>query len=109
MRDDTTADLIEFTDSDGVRWEVREIPAPELSDSNPAAFGEYAKGWLLFSSAHLRKRLTGYPDDWRALSPYALEKWCWRAVAERRPGTGTGQTPAFGVAGVRHDGDPRPK
>lgn len=89
---------IEFTDSDGVHWEVREIPAPVLDGSNPAAFGEYAQGWLLFSSTLLRKRLTGYPENWRTLTPYELEKWCWRARAERRPGSGgTGQTPAFGV------------
>ena len=94
---------IKFTDSDGVHWEVREIPAPVLDDSNPAAFGEYARGWLLFSSALLRKRLTGYPENWRTLTPYELEKWCWRAQAERRPGSGgTGQTPAFGVGQV-HD------
>jgi hypothetical protein len=92
---------IEFTDSDGVHWEVREIPAPVLRDGDPAAaFGEYAMGWLLFSSHLLRKRLTNYPDDWRSMSPFELEKWCWRAKAERRPGTGTGQTPAFGVAPV---------
>ena len=92
---------IEFTDSDGVRWEVRAIPAPVLRDGDPATtFGEYATGWLLFSSQHLRKRLTNYPEDWRLLTPYELEKWCWRAKAERRPGTGTGQTPAFGIGAV---------
>ena len=107
MRDDEqqTEVGIEFTDSDGVHWEVREIPPPVLSESNPATFGEYAKGWLLFSSANLRKRLTNFPDDWRSLDAYALEKWCWRATAERRPGTGTGQTPAFGVAEVKDDRD----
>lgn len=102
MNDDAQEEAgIEFTDSDGVHWTVREIPPPVLDDVDPqAAFGEYANGWLLFSSSLLRKRLTGYPDDWRALSPYELEKWCWRARAERRPGTGTGQTPAFGMGQV---------
>lgn len=97
-------DFIAFTDTDGVRWEVRAIPAPVLRDGDPGtAFGEYSQGWLLFSSPHLRKRLTGYPADWRSLTPYELEKWCWRAKAERRPGL-TGQTPAFGIATLP-DGD----
>ena len=98
---DTGAEGIEFTDSDGVRWEVRQIPAPVLKDaSSTTAFGEYADGWLLFSSEHLKKRLAPYPANWRDLTPYELEKWCWRAKAERRPGGFTGQTPAYGVAQV---------
>ncbi len=101
MSEDAQDAAIEFTDSDGVRWEVREIPAPVLRDGDPSsAFGEFARGWLLFSSEHLRKRLTSYPDGWRALSPYELEKWCWRAKSERRPGMGTGQTPAFGIGQI---------
>ena len=96
-----SADSIEFTDSDGVRWEVREIPAPLLNSADPSStFGEFAGGWLLFSSTLLKKRLTAYPQNWRELTPYELEKWCWRAKAERRPGTGTGQTPAYGVANL---------
>ena len=90
---------IEFTDSDGVRWEVRQIPAPDLRDSSSAAFGDYSQGWLLFSSDQLKKRLAPYPEDWRTLSPYELEKWCWRAKSERRPGF-TGQTPVYGVAQI---------
>ena len=99
MTEDARSDEgIEFTDSDGVRWEVRAIPAPVLQAGNPsAAFGEYAHGWLLFSSEHLKKRLTGYPENWRTLTPYELEKWCWRAKSERRPGGFTGQTPAYGI------------
>lgn len=105
MSEDAQDAAIEFTDSDGVRWEVREIPAPVLSNNDPSsAFGEYARGWLLFSSEHLRKRLTAYPTDWRVLSPYELEKWCWRAKSERRPGMGTGQAPAFDIARIE-DGD----
>jgi len=77
---------IEFRDSDGVRWEVREIPAPDLKDANSAAFGDYSRGWLLFSSDQLKKRLAPYPENWRTLSPYELEKWCWRAEPGRRPG-----------------------
>jgi hypothetical protein len=92
---------IEFTDTDGVHWEVREIPAPVLKDGSPsAAFGEYSRGWLLFASEHLRKRLAPFPEHWRELSPYELEKWCWRAKAERKPGSSTGSTPALGTAAV---------
>jgi hypothetical protein len=87
---------VEFTDSDGVRWEVREIPAPTLHDGELAtSFGDYARGWLLFSSSNLRKRLAPYPADWRALTPYELEKWCWRAKSERGPGAPSGQAPAY--------------
>ena len=96
---------IEFTDSDGVRWEVREIPAPVLDASSVSAFGDYSEGWLLFSSEHLKKRLAPYPSNWRNLSPYELEKWCWRAKAERRPGGFTGQTPVYGVARVDDGAD----
>lgn len=100
------AEAIQFTDSDGVVWEVRQIPAPVLRDGDvESAFGEYSRGWLLFSSEHLKKRLSGYPAEWRSLTPYELEKWCWRAKAERRPGSGlTGQTPAFGIGVI---GDPK--
>ncbi len=101
---------IEFTDSDGVRWEVRAIPAPLLREGNPSsAFGEYSEGWLLFSSEHLRKRLTHYPEDWRELTPYELEKWCWRAKAERRSGMGTGQTPAYGSVPMPDPDRPPPR
>ena len=100
---------IEFVDSDGVRWEVRQIPAPVLKDGGPvSSFGEFSQGWLLFSSEHLKKRLTPFPENWRTLSPYELEKWCWRAKSERRPGA-TGQTPAYGVAQVDESAErPRP-
>ena len=102
MSDDAQgAETIEFTDTDGVRWEVREIPAPVLDHASPtAAFGAYSQGWLLFSSERLKKRLTPYPENWRTLTSYELEKWCWRAKAERKPGAVTGQTPALGVAQV---------
>jgi hypothetical protein len=87
---------VEFTDTDGVTWEVREIPAPLLRDGDVAtSFGDYARGWLLFSSANLRKRLAPYPADWRTLSGYELEKWCWRAKSERRPGAPSGQLPTY--------------
>ena len=93
--------VIEFTDSDGVRWEVREIPAPVLDTGSAAsAFGDFSRGWLLFSSEHLKKRLTNYPEEWRTLSPYELEKWCWRARPGRKLGNPTGQTPAYGVAKI---------
>ena len=110
MSDETNdAAAIEFTDSDGVRWEVREIPAPLLKDGSvSSAFGDYSHGWLLFSSEHLKKRLTPYPHDWRALSPYELEKWCWRARAERKPGaSSTGQAPAYGATTAPGSGRPR--
>lgn len=100
MSDETRdAAGVEFTDSDGVHWEVRQIPAPVLKDGTVSAtFGEYSHGWLLFSSPLLKKRLTPYPDDWRDLTPYELEKWCWRARAERKSGGApTGQSPVFEV------------
>jgi hypothetical protein len=111
MSDETqSADSREFTDSDGVHWEVRQIPAPLLNSGDPSTtFGEFASGWLLFSSEHLKKRLTHYPENWRELSPYELEKWCWRAKAERRPGAGTGQTPAYGTTQLPDPDQPPPR
>ena len=88
---------------------MREVPPPVLRDaSQMSAFGDYAHGWLLFSSENLKKRLAPYPSDWRRLTSYELEKWCWRAKAERRPGGFTGTTPVYGVAQVDDATDRRP-
>jgi hypothetical protein len=98
---------IEFVDSDGVRWEVREIPAPVLREGSAvSAFGEYSQGWLLFASEHLKKRLTPFPEDWRTLTPYELEKWCWRARAERKTGSTSSQVPVYDAGNP--PGAPRP-
>ena|SRR5688572_23376821 len=75
-----------FTDSDGVRWNVREDGAddvrPFTSDVPPGA------AWLRFESELEVRRLWHYPDDWRGLSPIQLESLLDRAstvIARFRP------------------------
>ena len=75
-----------FTDSDGVRWNVREDGAddvrPFTSDVPPGAT------WLRFESELEVRRLWHYPDDWRGLSPIQMESLLDRAstvIARFRP------------------------
>ena len=75
-----------FTDSDGVRWNVREDGAddvrPFTSDVPPGA------AWLRFESELEVRRLWHYPDDWRGLSPIQMESLLDRAstvIARFRP------------------------
>ena len=75
-----------FTDSDGVRWNVREDGAddvrPFTSDVPSGAT------WLRFESELEVRRLWHYPDDWRGLSPIQMESLLDRAstvIARFRP------------------------
>ena len=75
-----------FTDSDGVRWSVREDGAdgvrPFTSDVPSGAT------WLRFESELEVRRLWHYPDDWRGLSPIQMESLLDRAstvIARFRP------------------------
>ena len=86
-----------FLDDVGMRWEVREIRdsslpyQPESYTSHP----EFAAGWLFFSSETERRRVSPYPPDWSALSPFELARLCRRATPVRRrqtSSTGSGHS-----------------
>jgi len=75
-----------FTDSDGVRWVVREDGADE--SRSVATVAPPGTAWLRFESELEVRRLWHYPDDWRGLSPMQLESLLDRAstvIARFRP------------------------
>jgi hypothetical protein len=64
------ADLLEFTDADGVRWTVREARPTNVT----AHVGETS---LIFECATAVRRVWRYPEDWRAMTPEQLSKLSW--------------------------------
>ena len=71
----------DFTDSNGVRWTVREI-IPEFRASERRTLltrPGYENGWLSFRCQGMSCRIAPYPDAWRTISDYELERWCMRA------------------------------
>ncbi|MES2177691.1 MAG: hypothetical protein V4550_07470 [Gemmatimonadota bacterium] len=64
-------------------WTVREIGSPSLTGTLARLLEHDRRvgGWLVFESADGdKRRLTGYPPDWRTMSAFELERWCMRAV-----------------------------
>lgn len=83
--------LIEFADSDGIRWRVWhvETPASRAHLMDP----QYRNGWLVFEreDATERRRLNQVPDDWTSMSPARLAQLCEIAVpvvAQKTPTSG---------------------
>ena len=78
----------EFSDSGGSLWHVWEVPAEQLaSRARPGAYaGEFEDGWLAFecASGGERRRLPGYPLDWRNLSDADLDALRARAQSAVR-------------------------
>jgi hypothetical protein len=70
----------QFRDAAGVEWRVslttRSSPAVSRDHYLPEAFRE---GWLLFESAHEKRRLAPVPSDWESLSDQALAMLCANA------------------------------
>jgi hypothetical protein len=86
----------EFVDDSGRRWAVREI----IPETRPTVHRTlltrpgYENGWLSFRCASLACRIAPYPEDWRTISDYELERWCMKAqdrARVRRPGSGDGE------------------
>jgi|SRR5688500_11282547 hypothetical protein len=86
----------EFTDAAGREWRAWVvIPGRVRSKEHAERYlGEYARGWLAFEAldGSARRRLPGYPEDWRSLSDEGLAKLMAKApeVQVRRsepPGT----------------------
>ena len=82
----------EFVDATGRQWNVWEVPPEQLSArARPGAYaGDFESGWLAFESADgtERRRLPGYPRDWRQLPNDRIEALCRDAqpVARRKRG-----------------------
>ena len=71
----------ELTDSDGVRWTVREI-VPDMRTTTQRTLltrPGYENGWLSFRSEAMSCRIAPYPANWRLISEYELERWCMKA------------------------------
>ena len=72
--------LIEFADTDGVRWRVWHVETPparaHLMDP------QYRNGWLVFEreDGTDRRRLNRVPDDWASLTSDRLAQLCRVAV-----------------------------
>jgi hypothetical protein len=71
----------DFTDSNGLRWTVREIiPEMRITDRRTLLTRPgYENGWLSFRSEGMSYRIAPYPGSWRTISEYELERWCMKA------------------------------
>jgi hypothetical protein len=75
---------LEFSDTEGLRWTVSEIPRLDYSERLMSLLPhpERRGGWLLFESSEgERRRLAPVPLEWRALPAIVLERHL--AVAAR--------------------------
>jgi hypothetical protein len=77
----------EFTDSQGVAWNVWSVTPSEMSSTLTRLAGlvdERRVPWLVFQSAEGEKRrLVPIPGDWLDCDDFTLERWAMRA--ERVP------------------------
>jgi hypothetical protein len=78
----------DFLDADGRLWHVWEVPPEQLSArARPGTYaGEYEGGWLAFESQDNaeRRRLPGYPREWRELTNDRIEGLCRDAQLVKR-------------------------
>lgn len=69
-----------FVDGEGKAWHVWEVAPEQLTArSRPGTYaGDYQSGWLAFESdeGSERRRLPGYPRDWRELGAPEIEALC---------------------------------
>jgi hypothetical protein len=73
--------MMQFVDSKGRDWAVREVNDPNLAMIPPQLLTQpaFASGWLLFETSGEKRRLAPYPDDWTHLSVQQLEESCLHA------------------------------
>ena len=72
-----------FVDCVGTSWTVYEVHHSAVVDRASHFFPHQERrgGWLLFESSGMAsRRLAPFPNDWRVLSEFELERWCMRAV-----------------------------
>jgi len=108
-------DQVAFTDSNGVRWSVREDGADDSRVHS--AEGVPGTAWLRFESEYEVRRLWHYPDDWPGLNPLQLESLLdrastviarFRSVGHSRPLLDPGRPPILPRAG-EPDRQPGPR
>ena len=67
----------EFTDSDGMEWQVWEVNPTiherPLKAGKSRTFLKVPQSWLCFSGGSDRRRLTPVPEGWEQLDDAALE------------------------------------
>ena len=77
---DTVEGIRDFVDANGRLWHVWEVPPEQLSTrARPGTYaGEFEGGWLAFESGDgaERRRLPGYPREWRELTNDLIEGLC---------------------------------
>ena len=86
--------LIEFADSDGVRWRAWHVETPparaHLMDP------QYRNGWLVFEreDGTDRRRLNRVPDDWPSCVGLLCQSWphALRLRGHSRPGRDRSRT-----------------
>lgn len=74
---------LDFADANGIVWTVSEIARMDFSERLMALLPhpERRQGWLLFESQFgERRRYTPIPEEWRSLSPAALQLCLGKAV-----------------------------
>lgn len=87
----------EFTDAGGREWRAWVVIPGRVRSKEDAEryLGEYARGWLAFEAldGSARRRLPGFPENWRSLDDAGLERLMRRApevpvrrVVEQRGG-----------------------
>jgi hypothetical protein len=74
-----------FLDSEGVHWQVSELP--EDSSASELQSG----GWLYFFSRDSTRSLAAYPADWSMMDWPGLERLCRHARPPARPDAGRAQ------------------
>ena len=91
---DTMEGIRDFIDADGQLWHVWEVPPEQLSArARPGTYaGDFEGGWLAFESGDgaERRRLPGYPREWREMTNDRIEGLCREAkpVARRKRPSG---------------------
>ena len=80
---DTFEGIRDFIDANGCLWHVWEVPAEQLSArARPGTYaGDFEGGWLAFESGDgtERRRLPGYPREWRDFTNERIEALCREA------------------------------
>ena len=72
-----------FTDAQGETWTVVEVATPRMPPALKKLVGRERRtgGWLVFVNEQGQKRrLSPFPDDWRSVSDFEMERWCMRAA-----------------------------
>ncbi len=95
---DPTEGIRDFIDANGRLWHVWEVPPEQLiARARPGTYaGDFEGGWLAFESGDgdERRRLPGYPREWRDMTNDRIEGLCRDAkpVTRRKRPAGGGES-----------------